>query len=79
MGTLSDRILSLPKRTPGQHDVVVRAANLAKEADELMEDMQAALMMYVKAGHGMSTDPVKQGDARQAALYALDKYKERTK
>jgi hypothetical protein len=57
------------------HDIE-QAANLAKKADELMEEMQAALMMYVRAGHGMSTDPAKQGNARQAALYALDKYKE---
>lgn len=41
--SLEDRILALPKRTPGQHDTVVKAATLAAEADELIAELVDAL------------------------------------
>ena len=41
--SLEDRILALPKRTPGQHDTVLKAATLAAEADELMREMAECL------------------------------------
>lgn len=39
--TLHDKIMALPKRSPGQKDVVQKAAQIAKEADELIDWCQA--------------------------------------
>lgn len=63
---LQDRILSLPKRTPGQHDVVVRASLMASEADELMGEMAATLA-------GLDPDQLTQ-DQQDNLIRVLGKY-----
>lgn len=50
--TLHDRIMTLPKRTPGQLDTVKSAARMAQEADELMAEMAKELEISCECKYG---------------------------